>query len=1013
MASSDAQKFPQTHNKVMSFRLTASNIGSVLSLHSNLHDAAEIGINECRWWIGDDEIYERDTARKSKKKEKDIKTVTSEKIKELWTKHTDHSVPLVDFIDMLKFVAQCAIYGDSRALASTLFGKSKAETRGVSTEDMTVIRAWIAETDAVLASGLSPKKKKKKEKEAGKKERKPDVKMEMCRRIRCTMVQCGYFRRFPFEAKIDNGGERGKMDSELSYVSARNLLRCLSTWRASSVMRRDSYLIEEERIKEAESKMTPEIIDGLRRLYRYCAVDHDFLKWFGGRIIRHIDSCLAPAIAGNTGRPTGGESFTVIYDRRKKRDVKITYSVPEEIYGYLSSHPELVAIGKDGMTPISRHADYLEMIASHEKHRWYATFPTVGKEDGYRTSVLLGKNYLTYDLSYDGESVPDKKINVISKGQPVCLDLHDGRRVSSLYLTVGESAAYDIAVRTAKRHDEKPADYCRMRVHLTQEREDKTYNDPYFSNMEIWRAGDQVYAIEFDRHGARYTAIVKEPSVEYRNKKLYLRVNMVLDSPSRQDDKDMYYAYMTAYPSSNPPVETSDNKKRFERLGPGRRAIGGIDIGIGRPYVAVVASYEVGPAGTEQKFQIEDRLIEDDGSSPYDSLYNDFLTDIRTVSRIIEAAKKISEGDLEDIPSDMSVDEDGSIAATMKRMSARIAERHHLYGERKSEAYATFLKMNHKQRLDILLTQKASNATLKQLVEEDPSFLPRICVYYVISVERELKNKHRNAYLDGLTVDEKYSGETKRGYAQKRLNSMLRAYSALGEEETDEVRTFSTRSEKVRNMAKNAIKRNARKLVNFYVGKGIRTIVAEDTDPTKSRNDGKKSNRIKAAWSPKQFLAAVKNAAQWHGLEIAEVDPRMTSQVHPETGLIGYRDGDTLHCPDGSKIDADVAGAANVCRVFAGRGLWRFSINTNIDISNKDEKKRLRAYIVHHFGSESNWEKFRKQYPSGTTLYLHGREWLTAEEHKSAIDRIRDDVGRDAENDHVAIVTAAEKVEIF
>lgn len=131
--------------------------------------------------------------------------------------------------------------------------------------------------------------------------------------------------------------------------------------------------------------------------------------------------------------------------------------------------------------------------------------------------------------------------------------------------------------------------------------------------------------------------------------------------------------------------------------------------------------------------------------------------------------------------------------------------------------------------------------------------------------------------------------------------------------------------------------------VNAVVDKA-NTIHAEDlTRPFVSRATlSRNTNRRLAAWTKGITAEALSNVSDRRGSAVRLVNATYTSQVIPDTGALGYRPGDRLHCTGREGVwQADHAAAVNILNRYADTdiGLWTPHRRVKQILRNRDRRR--------------------------------------------------------------------------
>jgi len=108
-------------------------------------------------------------------------------------------------------------------------------------------------------------------------------------------------------------------------------------------------------------------------------------------------------------------------------------------------------------------------------------------------------------------------------------------------------------------------------------------------------------------------------------------------------------------------------------------------------------------------------------------------------------------------------------------------------------------------------------------------------------------------------------------------------------------------------------------------------IAAEDlTRSFTSRPRGKNMNRRLAAWTKGVTAQALISVSERRGSVLVMVNAAYTSQVDPDTGALGVRRGDRLHCPGGVVWCADHAAAINALHRVADPDIGLHTPHTEV-----------------------------------------------------------------------------------
>lgn len=781
-------------------------------------------------------------------------------------------------------------------------------------------------------------------------------------RISNQLKLTGFLSRYPFTAPL-TGKERSAI--------TKDVMSGLKSWIEMMKSTEENYTQEEVAIERMRAEVPERIQTSLFEFFDTC-IGLNLIHHFDQRVHHYLRDCIIPALQ-QKHIPT--EHFYLKTNWKGDKQKRIPFSLDLRFTELLAEMPELwdtLVQTEDDKVPkplLLIHIHLLEAIMSHMAHRPTAAYAFVGETDYHRFHFLLGANYTKHLISGIGSDLPDRMIRDNDKD----LLMQNGRQVERLYLTIGDRKGsvgcevYTVGLNT-KGEGEKLS---------------TLKPTPYFQNLQIWTnpESESTYLM-FTRKGIVRSAIMKEPVLIYRKGAFYLRLSMTVEGMRAAEDHiALQYFLSAAATGKDTSTDTKETIERF-RLVEGRTyRVMGVDLGVRSPYAwAVGESTITGVTNQVRILNSGEMTVSDD--SDYTDLYYAF----KNLSCLIGQVKQIQKG------KGLKADE---YEVALIRKAQQFFADYQKAGDRRNLIFHQFSQDPDPLRTMNQLIKRYENNL--ETVKTDFSFLPNILLKYLNLQFSLLRDKRRNWLAQNLTADQKFDHDFKWLSILEHRKRVCRALSYLGSDNSRTAIVMTQHNAALNGCKDNFLKQIASKIVSLAHQNNCCLICLEDLEGYGKALNQRNENFLTALWSPKRIKAAIINAASWYGIGVTTVSEAQTSQVHYESGRIGYRLGKDLFfpTPDGQigSVPSDINAAKNIVRRFFSRHtdlhhiyLKRKEDEPSVKKQTKPKEpkkmkklpveggKRMKGCLIYQFGSVEAAKTTLKG--TGPNWYLDGVEWI-------------------------------------
>jgi IS605 OrfB family transposase len=772
-------------------------------------------------------------------------------------------------------------------------------------------------------------------------------------RVSNTLKHIGFFSRPPFTATL--------FAPERKAIT-KDVMSDLKSWIEMKRMTEESYAAEEVQIQQMKAEVPVRIRQSLLRFFDTC-IGLNLIGHFDERVHHYLRDCIIPALQQRT-IPT--EHFYLKSNRKDVGQKHIDFSLDIKFYELLAEMPELwntLETSEDDLIPkplILKHLHLLEAIMSHRAHRKTAAYAFVGEADYHRFYYLLGGNYTKHLISATGSELPDRVIWDNDKD----VLMRNGRKVERLYVKVGDRKenfnfeVYTIAMNTkglrGHRSTLKPTSY--------------------LQDLQIWSnpEGESTY-LNFVRKGTERSAICKEPVLVYRNGAFFLRLSMSVEGMRASEEHIALQYYLSAAATgSDLSKDTEKTVERFNLIQGKTYKVMSVDLGIRSPFAwAVTESTITGVANPSQILNSGEMEIADDPD------YTELFYAYKNLGHLIGQVKSSSKG--------KGLKADSHLVDMIHTVQRFFAD-YKVAGQRRSQIFEQFSKdPDPLYQMDQMMKRYENNL---ESVKKDFSFLINILFKYVTLQFGALRNRRRSYLSQNQMADQKFDQDFKWLNILEQRKRVTRSLSYLGTDNSRIPICLEQQKLDYNGCKDNFLKQLASKIVRIAHQNDCCLIVLEDLEGYGKTLNQRDENFLTAFWSPKRVKDAIINAAQWYGIGVVTVSEAQTSQVHHESGRIGYRKGRDLFflTPDGQieSVPSDINAAKNIGHRF-------FSRHTDLHqvyLKGSDEgAKRMKGCLLYQFGS---LEAARTHLTgTGPTWYLDGVEWIDKTERNLRRDLLK------------------------
>lgn len=767
-----------------------------------------------------------------------------------------------------------------------------------------------------------------------------------------TLKKIGFRNRSPFNLPL-SPGER--------YSVIGNVHRAYTSWVECDKERGSTYEAEIVEIDEAFKKITPSIAKDLKEFLEKC-ISQKWISHFDPRVHAYLRDCVVPAL--NSGKEITNHFYI-------HKETKIDFSLHTDFIQELKSRP---ALWKDESPAILETIHILEMMMTHEKHHPHAFYPFVSDTNTNRSQYLLGDNYTSYEMYGIGQDVPNVTITIDDK--PV--EFIKGKEVKYL----------NVKFNRSKEDTEELS----FNIHTKDKYHSGSFNpNNYFKNLKVWQiATDKcTYLFEFTHKGQTVRATVKEPSFVTENGTYFIRLNMsvILDSDVSQNEALKWYL-SSALPSSandrSVIKETPANNDRFKIIKGNTYRVMGVDLGQSTPF-----SWAVGETTITGPVNALDIIATGEYDNGSNDDYFDLINDIKSLSKIIGMTKGVKNGS-QASKSNIFIDK------TVARAKAYLGNHtDHIQNKNKVSAILDFVNSDISVVDSINEIMKKHNNDLIK-VKTDFTFVGNMVLRYIKRRYGELINQ-RKFHLRTNSVDTKLQQEFKWLSILDGMKRLSRAFNYLGTDNTRTPITLDSMVDYNTGCKDNFLKQIASAIVKVAVDNKCNVIVLEDLGNKNKSLNKRDENFLQSLWSPQRIKGAIENAANWHGIAVAEVSESQTSQVHYESGTFGHRDKKNLFYKNEKgeikSVNADINAAKNIAFKFVTRHASSRQVAVKYLSDSQDEGKRIKGFLTHKFGSiEKTKAFFNTNLPNVDYVYLDGDTWISLEQKNTKQKNIKDEL---------------------
>lgn len=762
-------------------------------------------------------------------------------------------------------------------------------------------------------------------------------------KIANTLKDIGFRNRVPYTFDL-SPGER--------YSVVSNVHRMLTSWIECDKERAKTYKDEEEEIQKAYSEIDVSNITPIKQFNDYC-INNNVIKHFDPRVHAYLRDCIVPALKGNIV-PT--EHFFLDKDGNK-----IAYNLSEGFFKILKDNPSLW----NTATPlILEKIHILEKIMNHTHHHPNAFYPFIGDNDIHRFQYNFGDNYTKYDFETKGEDLEDIKVSIVTGKETVDTEFVKGCKVNDVFLNFSRS--------------KEDNDTISFRIHTKDKYHSGSFNpNNYFNDLSIWKIknGKCTNLLQFPRKGITVQATVKEPSIVKIDGYYAIRVNMtVVTKNDTTNNENLKWYLSTALPSAKSDrsamQDTPANIERLKSITGKAFKFLGVDLGQRTPFSWAVGESTInGPVNTVNILTTGEYAVTN--NDEYWNLLNDF----KSFSKIIGITKTLSKGASADFNNVF-------IKKTIQNVIQYMASHNHGNDE-KFETIKKFI--NDTNHLNTLKEQLLKCNNDLSILKKDYNFIGTIVLKYLSLRFNSLKND-RKYHLKHNDVSTKLNQEFKWLKIIESMKRALRSVSYLGTDNTRTPINLDKITDYFNGCKDNFLKVIASSIVEVAIKNNCNVIVMEGLNKNGTRTSLNKRNEnfLHSLWSPARVTGAIENAANWHGITVAEVSESQTSQVHFETQTYGYRDKTKLYYLDNGEVKdthADINAAKNIILKFVTRHASTTQVSINSVSEKDDEGKRMKGFLTHKFGTiKTAQDYFKKDFSGVDFVYLNGNKWISKED---------------------------------
>jgi IS605 OrfB family transposase len=934
-------------NKVVVLKITPNNNEILDKFNKSFNQTFKVTqqiFNEVVCW-GNDYVYTKESIVIDLNGNKNFIPKDLKAARKVLYDYTDKSVTYEQFEKMLKVMYLAFVNSSqSRSMVSSIIGEPNSDENITSVDDWKKIDTIVANWDDDTVD-----------------------KNTIVYNIANTLKNIGFRNRTPYTIEL-SPGER--------YSVMANVHRMLTSWKACDEEKSKTYKEEEAEIEKAYSEIDVSIVEDIGGFFEYCT-KNNIIKDFNPRVHAYLRDCLIPSLKENK---TPTEHFYL------HRGEKINYSLHDGFFNYLKDHPSLWNTEKP---IILEKIHILEMIMSHNNHHPNAFYPFIEDDDTKRFQYIFGDNYTKYDFEKKGDALADTEVQVGTTNY----NFANGCKISDIFINFSRS-----------REDKETISF---RIHTKDKYVfGKIKPNSYFNDLSVWSNNTYVKKeadkyvktnrctnlFQFSRKGKVVQALIKEPSIVKIHGYYAIRLNMtVITKNDNSLNKDLKWYLSTALPIANSKrsaiKDTPSNIIRFKNLNNRTFNFLGIDLGQRTPFSwAVGKSTITGPINKLEILKIGEYEVTNNND------YWNLLNDIHGFSKIIGITKSLYKGN------DCNLNHD-FIKQTIEHAINYLKE-HNCGNSDKQQTLNRFF--NDPDHFKTLKDQLAASNNDLAILKKNPNFIGTIIIKYLNLRFNELKNA-RKFHLRNNDISTKLNQEFKWLKIIEGMKRCCRSVSYLGTDNTRKPINLDSLNDYFKGCKDNLLKVIASNIVDIAMKNNCKIIVMESLNPNATRASLNKRNEnfLQSLWSPARIQGAIENAANWHGIEIAEVSESQTSQVHFETQTYGYRKGTSLYYMQNGELKethADMNAAKNIIYKFVTRhaSTTQFSIEqiNNLNQTNESDdeskNKRLRSLLTHHFGTISEaQEYFKKNFSGVEFVYLNNKKWISKEKKETIQDDIK------------------------
>lgn len=524
---------------------------------------------------------------------------------------------------------------------------------------------------------------------------------------------------------------------------------------------------------------------------------------------------------------------------------------------------------------------------------------------------------------------------------------------------------------------------------------------PPNTSFELIDDENQVYKIRYSRDSKQktwYVGLIKEPHIRYNVSRDKFLIDFSVSEHKEEGKEENKLLAHDKWFLKTTPKYPSQKEKKYKNLMAKSYNILGVDIGVARPFAAVVWSTERGQDGNLHK--VEEKAIICSNDNP-------------------DKEKKIQKLKLIDKTIDaMNV----AINVAMEYLYDNKEIKGVYCRKERSISWSKILNYPVEKYKEYLDKNKSKDA-----MESLSNIRKPANGWFIYSCLNELKKmmyEFKSAYFNTIGSENKrkyttlYNKVDESTYllkqAIRKFRSLRFKISTIGTTSAEQhfkkgfaskdLSWFNGICRKINNV-------NTADVVNAARKNTCDIIAMEDLDCELSLFNSTEDNNMKSLMSVGEIKKYIANKAGKHNIAVIPVDPDNTTTVEYNTGLLGHVCGRTLHIFDGEnhrEVDRDLNAARNIAQRCIERNsdIRRFPVekldeNTYILALSSREKggERRRAsiyrwtkeitkkgieecaFVRNEDGSFSavkltdDIKKMKKINDTKTYMFLHGKQW--------------------------------------